>query len=263
MEVVTLSAHKRLSPEQSRPERACCPGEPASARPGPAAARCLLATIDLSPLIRALFSERRRIMSISFSLRERFTSRALGSRRSTIALVAMRFQTAGTTSVVVAGIVGLVYVSFQAGAPDPEDSPGSGIIVRTEVTAVWIPRALHEDAQIEAGAPVFLSPDALDTALKRRGLNDSWYSITYRHHQVNGEFQELTQIRRLSEAADHLDEFQAVMATAAGNPPRHQGRDFSHARVEVIPETLQSVGRRLQGFPSDCSSDKKGEPPRS
>jgi hypothetical protein len=28
------------------------------------------------------------------------------------------------------------------------------------------------------------------------------------------------------------------MATAAGSPPRYEARDFSHARVEVIPDTL-------------------------
>jgi hypothetical protein len=156
----------------------------------------------------------------------------------------MLFQTAGTIVVGVAGIAGLVYVSFQARSPGPADSPGSGIIVRTEVTALWIPRALHEAAQSEAGAPVLLSLDALHTELKRRGLNDPWYSITYRQHQVNGEFGELSQIRHLSEAANHRDEFEAVMATAAGTPRRFEDRDFSHATVEVIPDTLQAVDPR-------------------
>ena len=70
------------------------------------------------------------------------------------------------------------------------------------------------------------------------------YALTYRVHQVNGEFQEITQIRHLSKAADHLDELQAVMATAAGREPRYEGRVFSHARVEIIPDTLQAVDPR-------------------
>jgi hypothetical protein len=156
-----------------------------------------------------------------------------------IALVAMLFQTAGTPVVVIAGIVGLVSVSFRSTVPCPEDPPGSGIIVRTEVTALWIPRPLHELAQSDDAASDFRSPEGVHTELKRRGLNDMWYSITYRHHQVNGVFGELTQIRHLSDAADHLDEFEAVMATAAGSPPRYEARDFSHARIEVIPDTLQ------------------------
>jgi hypothetical protein len=105
--------------------------------------------------------------------------------------------TIGTASAVVVPILGLIWVGMMrrdspAKAPGPEEPPGSGIVLRTEVTAVWIPRALLDVAQGEAGAPVFRSPDAPHTELKRRGLNDMWYSITYRHHQVNGEFGELT-----------------------------------------------------------------------
>jgi hypothetical protein len=159
-------------------------------------------------------------------------------------LIAILFQKAGTAVVGIACIVGLFFVSFPAGAPVPEDPPGSGIIVRTEVTALWIPCALRDVAQGEADAPIFRSSEALQTELKRRGLNDAWYALTYRGHQVNGEFREITQIRRLSEAADHLHELQDVMAAAAGRPPRHAARDFSNARVEVIPDARQAIDPR-------------------
>jgi hypothetical protein len=173
-----------------------------------------------------------------------FTNKARDSQPKAIALLSILVQQAGTAVVVIAGIVGLVCVGFRAGAPGPEDPPGSGIVVRTEVTALWIPRALRDMADCEAGAPIFRSPEALQTELRHRGLKDAWYALTYRGHKVNGEFGELTQIRHLGDAADHLDEFQAVMATAAGSPPRYEGRDFSHARVEVIPDTLQGVDPR-------------------
>jgi hypothetical protein len=86
--------------------------------------------------------------------------------------------------------------------------------------------------------------EELQTDLGRNGWRAAWYALTYRGHQVNGGSGEITQIRRLSEAADHLDELQAVMATAAGRPPRSGGRDFSHARVEVIPDTLRALDPR-------------------
>jgi hypothetical protein len=184
------------------------------------------------------------MMSVSSWVRDRSTNRGRDSRSKAIALVTILFQKAGTTVVCIAGIVGLIYVSFQAGAPGPDDSAGSGIIVRVEVIALWIPRALHDMAQLQDGAPVFLSPEAVHTELKRRGLNDAWYALTYRGHQVNREFVDMTQIRRLSAAADHLDELQAVMAKAAGRPPQYDGLDFSLARVEVIPDTLQAVDPR-------------------
>ena len=78
-------------------------------------------------------------------------------------MIAILFQQAG---IIVIGIVGLVYVGFPAGAPGPEDPPGSGIVVRTEVTALWIPRALRDMAHGEAGAPIFRSPEALQTELR-------------------------------------------------------------------------------------------------
>ena len=165
-------------------------------------------------------------------------NRARNTWPKAIALVAILFQKAGTAVVGIAGVVGLVSVSFQAGAPGPEDPPGSGIVVRTEVTALWIPRALRDVAQGEAGAPVFRSPEALQTELKRRGLNDAWYALTYRGYQVNGDSAEITQVRRISEAPAHIEEFQDMMAMAAGHPPRHEGREFSHVKVEIIPDTL-------------------------
>ena len=34
------------------------------------------------------------------------------------------------------------------------------------------------------------------------------------------------------------------MATAAGRPPHFEDKDFSHSRLEVIPETLRTVNPR-------------------
>jgi hypothetical protein len=159
-------------------------------------------------------------------------------------VAATLWWTGGAAAVVIASLVGLTWVGHHAGAPDPEDPPGSGIIIRTEVTSIWVPQALCDLARHRTGPPVDRSPEELQTYLGRNGWSAAWYALTYRGHQVNGGFREITQIRRLSEAADHLDELRAVMATAAGKPPRFEGGDFSHARVEVIPDTLQTVDPR-------------------
>jgi len=166
------------------------------------------------------------------------SNRSHSSLSIVIAAIARLSQTAGVAMVAIAGGVGLTWVSFGAGSPGPEDLPNSGIVVRTEVTALWIPRALRNVAQGEAGATVFHSPEALQTELERRGLNDAWYALTYRGYQVNGDSAEITQVRRISEAPDHLEEFQDMMATAAGHPPRHEGRQFSQVKVGIIPDTL-------------------------
>jgi hypothetical protein len=183
-------------------------------------------------------------MSVSSWFRERSTRRARDGRPRAIVLITILFQTAGTMMVVIAGIVGLVYVSFQARSPGPADRPGSGIFVRTEVTALWVPRALRDVAQGEAVTAVFRSPETLQTELKRRGLNDAWYALTYRGYQVNGDRAEITQVRRISEAYAHVEEFRDMMAMAAGHPPRHERREFSQVKVEIIPDTLLNADPR-------------------
>lgn len=106
------------------------------------------------------------------------------------------------------------------------------------MAALWIPRALRNVAQGESGAPVFCSPAALQTELKRRGMKDAWYALTYRGYQVNGDSAKIIQVRRISEAPAHIEEFQDMMATAARNPPRHEGGELSQVKVEIIPDRL-------------------------
>ena len=163
--------------------------------------------------------------------------------------------------VTIAGGFGLTWLSFRAGSPSPEGPPNSGIVVRTEVTALWIPDALRNVAQGEAGATIFHSPEALQTELERRGLNDAWYALTYRGYQVNGDSAESTQVRRISEAPAHIEEFQYMMATAAGNPPRHEGREFSQVKVGIIPDTLLTanpLNAVSQLVPERASSQTNG-----
>jgi hypothetical protein len=152
--------------------------------------------------------------------------------------------TVGTATGTIAPVLGLMWAGPPTAALAPEGPPGSGIVSRNEVTAIWVPRALRDLERHHAGLPVGRSPEALQSELRRDGWKAAWYALTYRGHRINGEFAEITQIRRLSEAPDHLHEFQTVMATATGRPPRDERLDFSHARVKVIPDALQAVEPR-------------------
>jgi hypothetical protein len=170
--------------------------------------------------------------------------RERGTRATVLTAVVNLFWMVGSVSAMIAPVLALMWAGPSTAAPAPEGPPGSGIISRSEVIAIRMPRALRDLARDQAGSPVDHSPEELQVDLGRDGCRAAWYALTYRVHQVNGESGEITQIRRLSEAADHLDELHAVMATAAGRPPRSEGRDFSQARVEVIPDTLQAVDPR-------------------
>jgi hypothetical protein len=165
------------------------------------------------------------------------------ARRFVIRAVVPLFQTVGTAAVLVAGLCGLFWVGFHAGSPTLPDQPGSGIIVRTEATAVWIPRALLDLARCKCKArpAVIRSPGELRTYLEHRGMNAAWYALVYRGYQVNGESAEITQVHRMSEAPAHMEEFQDVLAAAAGNGLRYGSRDFSHVMVGIIPDTLQAA----------------------
>jgi hypothetical protein len=167
-----------------------------------------------------------------------------GTRSTVLTAVVNLFWTVGTVSVMIAPILGLIWAGSPTAATAPEERPGSGLVVRIEVTAIWMPEALRDLGWHEASLLVARSPQELEAYLAQHGWKTAWYALTGRGHQVNGGFADITRIRRLSEAADHLDELQAVMATAAGRPPRYEGRDFSHARVEIIPNTLRAVDPR-------------------
>jgi hypothetical protein len=150
-------------------------------------------------------------------------------------------QSVGVVAVLSAGVLGIVWVSFHAATPTSEDPPGSGIVVHTEVIAIWLPRALLDLARLQGGPPEFRSPEELQTFLGQSGCTAAWYALTCRSYEINGESGEITQTRLLSDVAGHLDELKAVMATAAGKPPRFERSDFSHASIEVIPDTLQGI----------------------
>src|SRR5262249_15395997 len=129
--------------------------------------------------------------------------------RSTVFTAAVNLLWAiGTASAMFATVLGLMWAGPPTGAPAVAGLPASGTVLRTEVTAIWMPRALRDRARHQAVEPVGRSPEALQTDLGRDGWRAAWYALTYRGHQVNGGSGEITQIRRLSEAADHLDELQ-------------------------------------------------------
>ena len=83
--------------------------------------------------------------------------------------------------------------------------------MRTEIITIWIPRALRDLALCDAQPPLDRSPVELLTCLKQNAWIPDWYAILHRGHQVNQGFADITLIRRLVKAADHIEELQAVI----------------------------------------------------
>jgi hypothetical protein len=154
--------------------------------------------------------------------------------------------TLATTAVMIASLMCLTWVGHYPGALDSESPLAWGDVVRTEVTSVWVPQALRDLARRQAGPPVNRSLEKVQTYLARNGWTDALYALTRWEYDANGHSVEISQVRWLSEAEDHLDELEAVMATAAGRPPRFEDGRFAHTRVQLIPDSLQSVESRAE-----------------
>jgi hypothetical protein len=93
--------------------------------------------------------------------------------------------TVGTAAAMIAAVLGLLWADPHAKAPGPEEPSGSGIVVHTEVTAIWLPQALLDLAR-QQGCPLeFRSTEELQAFLGRSGCTTAWFALTYRYHQVN------------------------------------------------------------------------------
>jgi len=168
-------------------------------------------------------------------------SRLRTTRTRLLAAAAALSRMAVVASAIAASVFGPAWTEPHAVTSAPDEPPGSGIIERTDVTAVWVPQALFDLARHGTEALVIRSPGDLGDYVERHRLSAAWYAVTYRGRQVDGDSAEITQIRRLSEAPAHPGEFLDVMASLAGNPPRSERWDFSGAAVRVIPERLLTV----------------------
>jgi hypothetical protein len=151
-----------------------------------------------------------------------------------------------TAAVMIATLVCLTSVARHSSTPDPDSAPGSEVIIRTEVTAIWVPKALRDLALRQADPPSDRSPEKVRTHLAGSGWREPWYAVTSQAYQLNGRSEETTHIRWLTEIADRPDELQAVMDTTAGRPPRYEDGRFSRTRVHVVPDTLQAVDSRTE-----------------
>jgi hypothetical protein len=126
-------------------------------------------------------------------------------------------------------------VPRRGAVPELSDAPGSGVIVRSEVSDLWLPETLVDLARSESPALVARTHQELKKALERRGQGNLWYAITVRCHQVNIRTLDISFIRYPYRQPEHLHEFMNVLATAVGSPPRHPSADYSAAIVHILP----------------------------
>jgi hypothetical protein len=128
------------------------------------------------------------------------------------------------------------YLARQDQLAGSDNEPGSGIMIRSEVIHIYLPRTLIELAKGQTPQPIRTHED-LRRRLEIARHRDLWYALTARALQVNGEFVELTFIRRPYADPDHFPEFLEILAAALGGPP-NLWRNLSSATVHVLPDGL-------------------------
>jgi hypothetical protein len=169
-----------------------------------------------------------------------------------------------TGIVIAAGLVVLTGVASQVTRHDQQlelaNGPGSGIVVRSDVLGLWLPYSMFE--LVNGATPVaeISTHQGLQHVLVQQNQKNLWYALTIRGHQVNGEFIDLTIIRKPYDDPNGTPEMVQILNTVAGNPPRTPAMDFSTASVHIIPDDLlnrepREVVAALLGHPSESIAE--------
>jgi hypothetical protein len=156
-----------------------------------------------------------------------------------------RLEVALMAAVLIAGAIGLAWLSFHVtnwrhGA-SADDHLRRVMPVHWEATRIFTPESFVEIAKIARERGMLDSHDDVYKCLKDRGQAKAWYAIVYRVLQSDGNVVLMPIYWRPYEASGKAWEFQAVLATLQGNPPRLPLTDFSNVKVSIIPEKLASA----------------------
>ena len=157
--------------------------------------------------------------------------------------------------VIAVALAGLTGLASQVTRQDQElelaSSPGSGIVVRSDVLGLWLPCSMFEVANDVTPLQEISSHRELQHVLERQKQKNLWYALTIRGHQVNGEFIDLTIIRKPYADLNGIPEMVQILDAVAGHPPRTPAMDFSTASVHIIPD--DSLNRRAtRGHRRSC-----------
>jgi hypothetical protein len=114
------------------------------------------------------------------------------------------------------------------------DRPGSGVMIRTECTHLWLPETLIELARNPSETLGEQTHEGLRIALDRREQQGLWYAFTLRSHQADGRTAESNYVRRPYREPENFRELPEILARAAGNPSPSPASRFSAAEIHIL-----------------------------
>jgi hypothetical protein len=147
-----------------------------------------------------------------------------------------------TLIVIGGGLLGLTLFARQIARQDrvsvAPNITGGGIIVRSEVLRLWLPRALIDMAKRQSLPLRIRTHHELRQSLEGQHQRGVWYALTSRVHKFNGEFDDITTIRWPYRDSRYFSELLDVLAVAGGNPASEPNSGFSNVSISVLPEEL-------------------------
>jgi hypothetical protein len=155
---------------------------------------------------------------------------------------APRLDRAGIAILLAAAIAALTHLSSYAQPPEPDDdfpgSPGSGLIIRSEITRLLVPGRLLELARQDTGHSSIERAIDLQRRLKAQGLEDLWYVVTRNTLMANGGTMDLSFIRYPAREPVHFREFQEDLALLAPDAARAPSDEERPVSIERIPDEI-------------------------
>lgn len=165
-------------------------------------------------------------------------SNALIPVRSTARLALGAAGTVKGFMVCLLGVLGLAPMLPAAVGTGPDGPVASGVNVRTEVIAIWVPQAVLDRTRQRPGPRGEGAPEDGPTPEQAAEPGSIAYALTYRGHQEDGGFSDIVQVRRNDEVAAHAEEYRRVLSAASGDPPCTELLEFCHAEVHPIPDSF-------------------------
>lgn len=158
-------------------------------------------------------------------------------------LAPARLDATGAAILLAAAMTGLALMKIQSagsaqGVVRDEGLAGAGIIVRYEVTHLWLPESLRDLADARSQSQIVRGRDELRRDLGLRNRQGLRYAVTMRGHQVDGGHSDIHFIRRPGEDPGHFQELLDSLADINGTPDRDPAADFPGPSVHVIPDEL-------------------------
>jgi hypothetical protein len=155
---------------------------------------------------------------------------------------------------IVAAVLGLTRLAphVPRNAQEPEPDAKLFVIVRSEVLCIWLPQTLTELAKRQAQSRFVRTHEELQRFLDLKHQQTLWYALSMRAYDANGEFSDVTCIRRPYDDSLYFPEVVAILATVAGTPPHEPNSDFSRASVHIIADEF------LNGEPREVMAELLG-----